>query len=115
MVGRRVLAPITMLIAILALLGAPEAEARKHRHHRAASRTRRCHSDKQCRGSVCNDAGRCCAFGDFACGANCCIVKCTLSGICTGVSGTEQVFGGGAKFGDGRFSGAKTRTGAPGR
>src|SRR2546426_8285159 len=72
MVGRRVLAPITMLIAILALLGAPEAEARKHRHHQAASRTRRCHSDKQCRGSVCNDAGRCCAFGDFACGANCC-------------------------------------------
>ena len=42
MVERRLLAPITMLIAILALLGAPDVQARKRGPHRAARRTRRC-------------------------------------------------------------------------
>src|SRR2546426_628545 len=72
MVGRRGLALITMLIAILALLGAPEVEARMHRHRRAASRPRRCHSDKQCHGGTCNDAGQCCRADEITCGTSCC-------------------------------------------
>ena len=72
MVGRRrVVALFTTLITILALLGAPAAEARKHPHGRAG-RTRRCHADKQCHGGTCNDAGQCCAAPAEACGTGCC-------------------------------------------
>jgi hypothetical protein len=71
---RRVFALITVLLAMLALAGPPTAEARKHRHHRAASRTKRCHSNKQCPGGTCNAAGQCCSTfgGEVACGAACC-------------------------------------------
>jgi hypothetical protein len=84
MVRRRVLGLITMLVAISALLGAPEVEARKHRHQRAASRHWRCHSDKQCKAGTCNDAGQCCtAFsGEVACGAGCC--NTLLGNTCCG-------------------------------
>lgn len=64
MTPQRVLGLITILPAMLALLGAPEVEARRWR----------CHSDKQCKFGTCNDAGQCCTgfAGQVACGTGCC-------------------------------------------
>ena len=97
MVGRRGLALITMLIAILALLGAPEVEARMHRHRRAASRPRRCHSDKQCHGGTCNDAGQCCRADEITCGTSCCnklLADACCNGQCVDFARNDNNCGG---------------------
>ena len=75
-----------MLIAILALLGAMQVEARNHRHDKG----RRCHTDKVCHGGTCNEAGRCCTAGDLACGNTCCNgaqgQECCGDSYCTDLS-----------------------------
>src|SRR5512135_2578363 len=80
MVGRHGLA----LIAIFALLSAMTVEAGAQGPRQTGKHTWRCHSDKQCRGGTCNDAGGCCtAFaGEVACGSFCC--NTLLGNACCG-------------------------------
>src|SRR5690242_2233065 len=66
---------VLALIAIIALVSAPAADARRPRHHRAATRTKRCRNDKQCPlHGTCNGGGQCCNTfgGEIVCGATCC-------------------------------------------